>query len=76
MTGQAACKIWKSAAEPVLLDFDNQSIEQLQASLRVLTALKIALWGEVARDENGALSIIARDHSTLTANLNWRKSSK
>ena len=72
MTGETACRIWKAAAGPVLSNFDNHSLEQLRASVRILTALKAALWEEVVRDENGALSIISRDHATLTAHIKWR----
>jgi len=74
MTGQTACIIWKAAAEPVLSNFDNLSLEKLRGAAEVLAPLKIALRGEVVHDENGALSIIARDYATLSAHVQWRES--
>jgi hypothetical protein len=71
MTGQTACTIWKAAAVPVAA-FDNVDLEPLKGALLILAALKAALWIEVVRDENGALSIISRDFTTLTAHVQWR----
>ena len=61
-------------AEPVLSNCDDLTINQLDTIAPVLTALKIALCDGVTRDEDGALSIILRDHSTFSAHIKWRKS--
>ena len=63
--------IWKAAAAPVS-DFDNIDLAPLKGAILVLAALKSALCAEVVRDENGAISIIARDFATLAAHVQWR----
>ena len=72
MSGQKAVSIWKAAALPVITDPDRLSLRELNIAAIMLTALKVELFGIAVQDEDGALSVVARDHSTLLAHINWR----